>query len=124
MPPAGHWSQSTTFAHDPVGHLGAELGRARELVMLVGVETCGLKVKDLAAAVGRNPGSASRLHGQAVAQRREDPGFRALVQRVIEASRRSASPRRLERTECDSWYLKERRPWRSLPMPWRSLGGS
>jgi hypothetical protein len=66
---------------------GAELGRARELVMLVGVETCGLKVKDLAAEIGRDPGSASRLYGQATERRREDPSLAALVQEIVEALR-------------------------------------
>jgi putative transposase len=67
---------------------GAELGRVRELVMLVGVETCGLKVKDLAAVIGRDPGSASRLYGQATTRRREDPGYAALAQGAVEALRR------------------------------------
>jgi chromosomal replication initiation ATPase DnaA len=67
---------------------GAELGRVRELVMLVGVEACGLKVKDLAVVIGRDPGSASRLYGQATTRRREDPGYAALAQQVVEALRR------------------------------------
>jgi hypothetical protein len=29
----------------------------------VGVEACGLKVKDLAVAIGRDAGSASRIYG-------------------------------------------------------------
>lgn len=45
----------------------------RELVMLVGVETCGLKVKDLAFVIGRGPGSASRQYSQATTRRREEP---------------------------------------------------
>jgi chromosomal replication initiation ATPase DnaA len=67
---------------------GAELGRVRELVMLVGVETCGLKVRDLAAVIGRSPGSASRLYGEATARRREDTELAALEQQVIEALRK------------------------------------
>jgi hypothetical protein len=63
---------------------GAELGRVRELVMLVGVETCGLKANDLVAVIGRSPGSASCLWGQATAHRREDPEFAALELQAIE----------------------------------------
>jgi hypothetical protein len=65
----------------------AQLVRARQLVMLVGVETCGLKVKDLAVAIGRNAGSASRIYGQATSRRREDPAFAALAEQAIAALR-------------------------------------
>ncbi|MCU0291418.1 MAG: transposase [Thermoanaerobaculaceae bacterium] len=60
----------------------AALTRARELVMLLGVEVCNLKVKDLGESLGRNAGSASRLYGAAVGRRRDDPEFAARVQMV------------------------------------------
>jgi REP element-mobilizing transposase RayT len=69
---------------------GEELQRARELVMLVGVERCGLKVKDLAAVIGRGAGSASRLYAEAAAVRRTDSGFATTAERVTGALRKSA----------------------------------
>jgi chromosomal replication initiation ATPase DnaA len=69
---------------------GEELQRARELVMLVGVERCGLKVKDLAVVIGRDAGSASRLYAQAAAVRRTDPAVTVLAERVTKTLRRSA----------------------------------
>lgn len=72
-------------------HRGAELGRARELVMLVGVEGCGLKVNDLARVIGRDPGSASRIYGQAAARRRDDPELAAAAERVTAALRASST---------------------------------
>jgi hypothetical protein len=68
---------------------GEELRRARKLVMLVGVERCGLKVKDLAVVIGRGAGSASRLYAEAAAVRRTDSGFAATAERVTEALRKS-----------------------------------
>ncbi|HPS79746.1 MAG TPA: transposase [Thermoanaerobaculaceae bacterium] len=58
------------------------LTRARELVMLLGVETCGLRVKDLAAQLGRDPGTASRLYTQAVKARAEDPTLAVAAEAV------------------------------------------
>jgi REP element-mobilizing transposase RayT len=68
---------------------GEALQRARELVMLVGVERCALKVKDLAAVIGRGAGSASRLYAEAATARRTDSGFAATAERVSETLRRS-----------------------------------
>jgi putative transposase len=62
----------------------AELTRARELVMLIGVETCGLQVKELARSLARNAGSGSRLYGAAVCKRRDDPAY-ALIAAQVEA---------------------------------------
>ena len=69
---------------------GEALQRARGLAMLVGVERCGLKVKDLAVVIGREAGSASRLYAQAAAVRRTDPAVTALAERVTKTLRRSA----------------------------------
>jgi putative transposase len=69
---------------------GEELQRARELVMLVGVEACGLKVKDLAAVIGRDASSASRLYAQAATVRRASPALAAIVEKVTHALRKSA----------------------------------
>jgi REP element-mobilizing transposase RayT len=67
---------------------GEALQRARELVMLLGVEACGLKVKDLAVVIGRGAGSASRLYAQAAAERRSDPAVTALAERVTKVLRK------------------------------------
>jgi REP element-mobilizing transposase RayT len=69
---------------------GEELQRARELVMLVGVERCGLRVRDLAAVIGRGAGSASRLYSRAAAVRRNDSAFAATAEKVTHALRKSA----------------------------------
>jgi hypothetical protein len=69
---------------------GEELQRARELVMLVGVEGCGLKVKDLASVIGRDASSASRLYAQAAAVRRASPAFAAFAEKVTHTLRKSA----------------------------------
>ena len=63
--------------------------RARELVMLVGVERCGLKVKDLAAVIGRGAGSASRLYSEAAAVRRTTSAFAAIAEQVTHTLRKS-----------------------------------
>jgi hypothetical protein len=55
--------------------------------MLVGVERCGLKVKDLAVAIGRDAGSASRLYSEAAAVRRTTPAFAAIVEQVTHTLR-------------------------------------
>lgn len=67
---------------------GEELQRARHLVMLVGVERCGLRVKDLAHVIGRDAGSASRLYGQAAAVRPTNPGLARLADKALEVLRR------------------------------------
>ena len=66
---------------------GEELQRARELVMLVGVEQCGLKVKDLALVIGRGAGSASRLYTQVSDVQRADPGFAAIAEQLTQTLR-------------------------------------
>jgi len=78
-----------TVVDIPVEALGGrsraeQLQRARELVMLVGVEQCGLKVKDLALVIGRGAGSASRLYSEAAAVRRTNSAFAAIAEQVTE----------------------------------------
>jgi hypothetical protein len=78
----------------PVEALGGRsraepLQRARELVMLVGVEQCELKVKDLAVVIGRGAGSASRLYAQAATVRRTTSAFAAMAEKVTHALRKS-----------------------------------
>jgi hypothetical protein len=64
--------------------------------MLVGVEQCGLKVKDLAVVIGRGAGSASRLYSEAAAARRTTPAFAAIAEQVTRTlrERRKESSRR------------------------------
>jgi len=57
--------------------------------MLVEVERCGLKVKDLAVVIGSSAGSASRLYAEAAAVRRSDSGFAAIAQQVTHELRKS-----------------------------------
>ena len=73
------------------GSRAEELQRARELVMLVGVEQCGLKVKDLAVVIGRGAGSASRLYTQACGVRCADAAFAALAARVTHTLRKNGT---------------------------------
>ena len=50
--------------------------RWRALVTLVGVEACGIRVKDLAEGLRMNPGSASRVLARASRRERADASFR------------------------------------------------
>jgi hypothetical protein len=56
--------------------------------MLVGVERCGLKVKDLALVIGRGAGSASRLYSEAAAVRRTNSAFAAIAEQVTQTLRK------------------------------------
>ncbi len=56
--------------------------RAREAMTLVAVERYGIRVTDLARALGRNQDTVSRWLGRAAARRRRDPGFAEVVERL------------------------------------------
>jgi DNA-directed RNA polymerase specialized sigma24 family protein len=56
--------------------------RAREVIAIVGVERFGLKVKDLAARLGKNPGSVSRWIVRAAQRRDEEKEFEARCRRL------------------------------------------
>jgi len=66
----------------------ASLTRTRELVTVVGVEAYGLRVRELAVALGVNAGSASRTLGRALEREREDRAYHqerlALEQRLAD----------------------------------------
>jgi hypothetical protein len=62
--------------------------------MLLGVERCGLKVKDLAVVIGRGAGSASRLYSRAAVVRRNDSAFAAIAEKVTQAVRKSTKKSR------------------------------
>jgi len=69
--------------------------RAREIIAIVGVERFGVKVKDLAARLGKNPGSVSRWMARAAQRREADRDFEACCRRLEAAltkivTRRSA----------------------------------
>jgi putative transposase len=53
-----------------------ELVRARELVMVLGVERYGLKVRELAAALGKSPDGMSHALARGVRRRVDDEPFR------------------------------------------------
>lgn len=50
--------------------------RVRELAILVGVEVVGLRIKDLGACLGMNPGSVSRVLARAGQRARKEASFR------------------------------------------------
>jgi len=51
------------------------------------VERCGRKVKGLAAVIGRDAGSASRLYAQTASARLANPAFAAIAEKVTHALR-------------------------------------
>jgi len=72
---------------------GSALTRQRELLTLLGVELFGLRVKDLAEALGRSPGSVSRWVNAAGDRRASDPAYRRDANELaaaISAAARSA----------------------------------
>jgi REP element-mobilizing transposase RayT len=72
--------------------------RAREAMTLVAVERYGIRVTDLARALGRNQDTVSRWLGRAAARRRRDAGFAEVVEdldrRLSERPAAPASPAR------------------------------
>jgi hypothetical protein len=65
----------------PLGGHRQVIGRARK--GLVDMDACGLKAKDLAVSIGRNPGSASWIYSQATSRWREAPTFAVLGEQAI-----------------------------------------
>lgn len=60
----------------------AGVTRLREAILLVGTERYGLRVKALAAAMGKTPDAASRWVGRGAERRRTDTSFAELVARL------------------------------------------
>lgn len=74
---------------DP-GALGAERRdratvRAREVIVLVGVERYRLRTRDLAAAIGRSADQVSRWAGQGTRRKADDEAFRQRMNRLDDA---------------------------------------
>ena len=67
--------------------------RAREIIAIVGVERFGVKVKDLAGRLGKNPGSVSRWMARAAQRRDEDRDFEACYRRLEAALTKIVSKR-------------------------------
>ena len=67
--------------------------RAREIIAIVGVERFGVKVKDLAGRLGKNPGSVSRWMVRAAQARDEDREFEACCRRLEAALTKIVSKR-------------------------------
>ena len=67
--------------------------RAREIITIVGVERFGVKVKDLAGRLGKNPGSVSRWIVRAAQRRDEDREFEACCRRLEAGLRKIVSKR-------------------------------
>jgi REP element-mobilizing transposase RayT len=61
---------------------GRELTRLREMLALVGVETYGVRVKDLAQRLGKNPGVVSRWANMAGERRSHDDAFRERMEQL------------------------------------------
>ncbi len=64
--------------------------RAREIVAVVAVERFGVKVKDLAARLGKHPGSVSRWVAEGARRRREEREFEASCWRLEAALAKGA----------------------------------
>lgn len=56
--------------------------RAREVIVLVGVERYRLRTRDLAAAIGRSPDQVSRWAGQGTRRKVDDEAFRQQMDRL------------------------------------------
>jgi hypothetical protein len=67
--------------------------RAREIITIVGVERFGVKVKDLAGRLGKNPGSVSRWMVRAAQRRKEDRQFDDCCRRLEGALTQNSSKR-------------------------------
>ena len=74
---------SETELRSPRGR--AALARQRELVALLAVELFGVRVKDLAAAMGRSPGSVSRWINAAGDRRARDAAYRRSAEELATA---------------------------------------
>lgn len=62
---------------------GRELTRLREMLALAAVETYGVRVKDLARLLGRNPGVVSRWANMAGERRSHDETFRDRMEQLV-----------------------------------------
>ena len=62
-----------------------DLVRARELLMIVGVERYGLKLKDLATELGKSPDGMTKAVARATRMRLEDDRFREKVENLDRA---------------------------------------
>jgi len=86
---------SETELRSPRGR--SALARQRELVSLLAVELFGVRVKDLAAALGRSPGSVSRWINAAGDRRARDAAYRRsaaeLAAGITEAARSARAAR-------------------------------
>jgi putative transposase len=78
---------------------GREVTRQREILALVGVETFGIKVKELAQQLGRNPGVVSRWANAGGERRAWDGEFRERAEHFEASVRASARPAPAERDE-------------------------
>jgi hypothetical protein len=62
-----------------------ELARARELLMILGVERFGLKVKDLAKQMHKSPDGMTQTIARAASKRTEDEAFRRELNKLDRA---------------------------------------
>jgi hypothetical protein len=78
---------------------GRELTRLREMLALVAVETYGVRVKDLAQRLARNPGVVSRWASMAGERRSHDETFRDRVERLVADVRALTTPMSVEESD-------------------------
>jgi REP element-mobilizing transposase RayT len=71
---------------------GRELTRLRGMLALVAVETYGVRVKDLAQLLGRNPGVVSRWASMAGERRSHDETFRDRAEQLVAEVRALTTP--------------------------------
>jgi putative transposase len=71
---------------------GRELTRMREMVALLGVETYGVKVKDLAQSLDKNPGVVSRWANLGGERRTRDESFRERIEQLAADVRALTAP--------------------------------
>ena len=64
---------------------GTPIVEAREILAWLGVELCGLSVREIAEGLEKHLETASRFVSRAAERRAEDESFAAKVQRVDEA---------------------------------------
>ncbi len=77
---------------------GARLTRRRELIALVGAELFGVRVKDLAAELARDPSSVSRWISAAGARRSRDAAYRRSAEELAASIAEAARSRRAARS--------------------------
>lgn len=78
---------------------GREVTRMREMVALVGVEAYGVRVKDIAQRLGKNPGVVSRWANAGGERRTRDDAFREQIGQFAAGVRALTTPAPVEESD-------------------------